>query len=264
MATNPHSGRVALVTGASAGIGLAIARALAEAGAAVALIARPAPGPGRLAAAAAALTAAGHRARAFPCDVTDEAAVAALPAAVERDLGPIAILVNNAGAAESRPFVKADRAHFEGMLAVNLLSVFLVTRAVLPGMLARGAGRVISIASTAGKVGYAYVSAYCAAKHGVIGLTQALALEVAEKGITVNAVCPGYVDTPLTDAAVANIVAKTGKTDAEARALLAASNPQKRLIAPEEVAAAVLYLASDGARGVNGQSLNVCGGALPL
>ena len=146
------------------------------------------------------------------------------------------------------------------MLASNLSSLFLVTHAVLPGMAQRGRGRVINVASTAGLTGYAYVSAYVAAKHGVVGLTRALALEYARRGVTVNAVCPGYTDTPLVAEAAANIVAKTGRSDGEARAALAKVNPMQRLVTPDEVADTILWLASAGASAINGQAVAVAGG----
>jgi NAD(P)-dependent dehydrogenase (short-subunit alcohol dehydrogenase family) len=206
----------------------------------------------------------GWKGAAFTCDVTDRTAVEALPDRVTRSLGPASVLVNNAGAAASAPFARTDPDLWNTMIAANLTSTYLVTRAFRPGLLERGYGRVVNVASTAGKVGFPYVSAYCAAKHGVIGLTKALAAELATKGITVNAVCPSYVDTPMTDAAIENIVAKTNKSAEEARASLLAANPQHRLITPEEVAAAVVYLTSDAARGINGQALNLCGGALPF
>ena len=183
---------------------------------------------------------------------------------VVAELGPVDILVNNAGSADSAPFGRVSQADWNHAIAVNLTSVFLTTQAFLPGMIARGHGRITNGAPAAGKVGYAYVAPYCAAKHGVIGLTKALALEVARKGITVNAVCPSYVDTPMTDRSVANIAAKTGRSEVEAREALLALNPQHRLVSTEEVAAMVAWLASDAARGVNGQAWNICGGATPL
>jgi NAD(P)-dependent dehydrogenase (short-subunit alcohol dehydrogenase family) len=172
----------------------------------------------------------------------------------------VAVLVNNAGQAESAPFARTDLALFQRMVAVNLTGTFLCSREALPDMLAKGSGRIVNIASTAGLVGYAYVSAYCAAKHGVVGLTRALALETAKRGITVNAVCPGYTETDIVRDAVANIVSKTGKTEAEARETLTARNPQGRMVQPEEVADAVLWLASPGAAAITGQAISVSGG----
>lgn len=250
-----------MVTGGSRGIGRAVAMAFGHAGYRVAVSGRD---EAALAEVVHEVEGAGARAAAFACDATDGDAVDALPARVAAALGPVAVLVNNAGAAESAPFLRTEPAQWDRMIAINLTSVFRMTRAFLPAMLERKAGRVVTVASTAGKIGYPYVSAYCAAKHGVIGLTKSLAAEVATKGVTVNAVCPSYVDTPMTDASIRNIVAKTGKTPDEARAVLVERNPQRRLITPDEVAAAVLYLASDAARGINGQAINLCGGELPF
>jgi NAD(P)-dependent dehydrogenase (short-subunit alcohol dehydrogenase family) len=174
--------------------------------------------------------------------------------------GRVDILVNNAGQAESAPLAKTDLALWQRMLAANLTGTFLCTREALPEMAARGAGRVVNVASTAGLVGYAYVAAYCAAKHGVVGLTRAAALECAKTGVTVNAVCPGYTETDIVAAAVANIVAKTGKSEAEARAALVARNPQGRMVQPAEVAAAVLWLCLPAAASVTGQAIAVAGG----
>jgi NAD(P)-dependent dehydrogenase (short-subunit alcohol dehydrogenase family) len=193
-------------------------------------------------------------------DVTDEAAVADGVARIEAEAGRVDILVNNAGRALGAPFEKTDGALWSDMLASNLSSVFFVTRAVLPGMAQRGRGRIINVASTAGLTGYAYVSAYVAAKHGVVGLTRALALEYARRGVTVNAVCPGYTDTPLVAEAAANIVAKTGRSEVEARLALAKVNPMQRLVTPQEVADAILWLASAGASAINGQAVAVAGG----
>ena len=193
-------------------------------------------------------------------DVTDEAAVADGVARIEAEAGRVDILVNNAGRALGAPFEKTDVALWSDMLASNLSSVFFVTRAVLPGMAQRGRGRIINVASTAGLTGYAYVSAYVAAKHGVVGLTRALALEYARRGVTVNAVCPGYTDTPLVAEAAANIVAKTGRSEVEARLALAKVNPMQRLVTPQEVADAILWLASAGASAINGQAVAVAGG----
>lgn len=242
------SGKTAVVTGGTRGIGAAISRALAAAGATVVVTARSGE-----TAAAFAETLPGA-ARGIALDVTGD------PAGPLEALGPVDILVNNAGRAESAPFAKTDRAAFQRMLDVNLLGVVACTQAVLPGMVERGRGRIVTVASTAGLIGYAYVAAYVAAKHAAIGLTRALALETAKTGVTVNAVCPGYTDTDLVADAVANIVAKTGRTPEEARADLAKGNPQGRLVDPAEVADAVLWLVGDGAGAVTGQAIAVAGG----
>ncbi len=245
-----------LVTGAGTGIGAAIASACAAAGARVSLA-------GRRRDPLVALQTSLGEARAgvvADFDVVDQDKVRAGVAAARKAFGPIDVLVNNAGEAPSAPFTKTDLATWNKVLAVNLTGTFLVTKEVVPDMLAKRAGRVINIASTAGLVGYAYVSAYVAAKHGVIGLTRSLALEFASAGVTVNAVCPGYTDTPLFERAIDNIVAKTKRGRDEARAALAASNPQGRLVTPDEVAATVLWLASAGAGSITGQAIAVAGG----
>jgi NAD(P)-dependent dehydrogenase (short-subunit alcohol dehydrogenase family) len=248
------AGRCAVVTGASRGIGSAIAALLAAEGAAVAITGR---GGAALDGRAAAL---GPNAFAVVMDVADESSVRQGFERIRGRLPRIDILVNNAGQAASAPLAKTDLALWQRMLDVNLTGTFLCTREVLPPMVAAGWGRVVNIASTAGIAGYAYVSAYTAAKHGVIGLTRSLALEAARSGVTVNAVCPGYTDTELVGEAVANISAKTGRSEAEARATLASANPQGRLVQPEEVAHAVLWLCSAGAAAINGQAIVVAGG----
>jgi len=250
-------GRHALVTGAGSGIGAAIAEALAARGARVSLAGRRAE-PLRDVAAklpdGAARTLDGF-------DVTDAQAIARGLEQARAAFGPVAILVNNAGAAPSAPFGKTDAAMWAHVLATDLTSVYLVTQAALADVRSFGAaGRIINIASTAGLTGYAYVSAYCAAKHGVVGLTRALALELARSGVTVNAVCPGFTQTALIDEAIDNIVAKTGRTREAALAQLSASNPQGRLVSPREVADCVLWLASPGASSINGQAIAVAGG----
>lgn len=248
------AGRHALVTGGARGIGAAITRMLVAEGARVTVVGRDGA---RLAAFCGEEPAQLH---AVAADVTDETQVDAAFSAARARFGPVAILVNNAGQAESAPFLKTDRALWDRMLAVNLTGAFLCSRAALPDMLAGGWGRIVTVASTAGLTGYAYVAAYCAAKHGVVGLTRALALEVARRGVTVNAVCPGYTDSDLLEASVANVVAKTGRTPAAAREALAAGNPQGRILDPREVADAVRWLCGAGAAAMNGQAVAVCGG----
>jgi NAD(P)-dependent dehydrogenase (short-subunit alcohol dehydrogenase family) len=246
-------GRHAVVTGGGRGIGAAIATALASAGARLTLMGR---NEAQLKKKAAALPVG----QAVRCDVSEEASVAAAFAEATRAFGPVAILINNAGAADSAPFVRTSLELFRRLLDVNLIGTFLCSRAALPDMLEAGFGRIVNIASTAGLKGAAYVSAYCAAKHGVIGLTRALALETAPKGITVNAVCPSYTDTDMARRAIANIVAKTGRSAAEAEAALVEKNPQGRLIRPEEVAASVLWLCQPDAEAITGQAIAIAGG----
>jgi len=232
--------RHVLVTGAGTGIGAAIAVACAQSGARISLA-------GRRRDPLIALQASLGKDRAQVAadfDVTDEHKVHAGVAAARTVFGPIDILVNNAGEAPSAPLAKTDLATWNRVLAVNLTGTFLVTREVMPDMIAKRGGRIINIASTAGLTGYAYVSPYVSAKHGVIGLTRSLALEFVRSGVTVNAVCPGYTDTPMFERAVDNIVAKTKRSREDARSALATSNPQGRLVTPEEVAQTVMWLAS--------------------
>lgn len=240
----------AVVTGGGSGIGAAIARAIRNAGANVTLVGRDAA---KLKAKASELGTEFQTA-----DVTDRGAVAQAFAAAARRNGAITILVNNAGAAASAAFAKMDDAEWDGLIAVNLTGVYNCTRAVIGGMAEAGTGRVVNIASTAALKGYAYVAAYCAAKHGVVGLTKALALEYAKKGITVNAVCPGYTNTDIIEQAIGNIVAATGRSRDEALAELLRVNPQHRLIEPEEVADTVMWICRQQA--ITGQSIAVAGG----
>ncbi|MFN6979859.1 MAG: SDR family NAD(P)-dependent oxidoreductase [Gemmobacter sp.] len=241
------AGRRALVTGGGTGVGADLARGLAAAGAAVVIA-------GRRMAPLEAVAAAAPGILPLAADVTDEASVAALFAAA----GPCDIVIANAGAADSAPFGRTTLEQWNAMLAVNLTGVFLTFREGLARM--DGWGRLIAVASTAGLKGYGYVAPYAAAKHGVVGLCRSLALEVAKRPVTVNALCPGFLDSEMTDRSVANIVAKTGRSVEEARAGLAATNPQKRLIRPAEVTAAALWLCAPGSEGVTGQAIAIAGG----
>jgi len=252
-ASRLDGGRHALITGGGTGIGAAIAARLSEMGARITVVGRR---PEPLEEVADGLDGA----QPVPFDVTDEAAVEeGLKTATER-FGPVDVLINNAGAADSSPFTRTTPDAWRAMLDVNLTGAFLMSRAVLPGMVERGWGRIVSIASTAGLKGYAYVAAYCAAKHGVVGMTRSLALEVAQKGVTVNAVCPGYTETELLSESVENIVDKTGVSEDEARAQLLESNPQGRFVSPEEVAEAATWLMSSNAGAITGQAIVVAGG----
>jgi NAD(P)-dependent dehydrogenase (short-subunit alcohol dehydrogenase family) len=255
----PLQGRRAVVTGAGRGIGRSIALALAQAGADVAVSARS---TAEIEGVAEQLRAFGRRALAIPCDVTDAAQVAQLAEAAVAGLGGVDILVNNAGAATSHKFLGHPDELWHQMLAINLTGVYYVTKALVPHMVAQQAGRIINIASITAKVGARYIAAYTASKHGVLGLTRALAAEFVSQNITVNAICPGYVDTPMTDGNVTNIVNRTGLSAAQVRETLEKTSPQNRLIAPEEVAALVVYLAQDSARGITGQAINIDGGSV--
>jgi NAD(P)-dependent dehydrogenase (short-subunit alcohol dehydrogenase family) len=193
-------------------------------------------------------------------DVSDAASVRAAAVAARAAIGPITLLVNNAGQAQSGPLGQTSDALWQAMLSVNLTGTFHCMRECLPDMLKAGFGRIVNVASTAGMVGYPYVSAYCASKHGVIGLTRAVALETARRNVTVNAVCPGYTDTDLVRSAVANISAKTGRGEREALAELISHNPQGRLVTPEEVADTVRWLCLRSTGSITGQSIAVAGG----
>lgn len=249
-------GRHAVVTGGGRGIGAAIARALAEQGARVTLMGRTQATLEQEATLLRALT----EVHCATVDVADPESVAAAFAGAAEALGPVAILVNNAGQAASAPFARTDPALWQQMLDVNLTGTYLGIRAALPGMLDQGWGRIVNIASTASLKGYAYVSAYCAAKHAVLGLTRSLALELAKKPVTINAVCPGYTETDIVRDTLANIQAKTGRSAAEAEAELVKHNPQGRLIQPREVANAVLWLCQPGSESITGQAISVAGG----
>jgi NAD(P)-dependent dehydrogenase (short-subunit alcohol dehydrogenase family) len=249
--------KIALITGSSKGIGRAIAQAFAQEGASVVLAARHL---GPLQEVGQHIAARGGHAMPVMCDVTDAEQVRHLADEVGEKLGPIDILVNNAGASGSHKFVDHPDELWTWLLEANLTSVYRVCKAVVPGMIARKWGRIINIGSTASKIGARYIAAYTASKHGALGLTRALAVELNPHNITVNTICPGYADTPLTDGIVANIVAQSGKSEAEARGFLASLNPQNRLIMPEEVAAVAVILASQAAHGITGQAINVDGG----
>lgn len=253
------SGRTAVVTGGGRGIGAAVVRELAAAGAAVVAAARTLSEVESL---AAELAAAGHRAWGLACDVTSAESVAELARRAGEHLGQVDILVNNAGIATSAPLKSVTPEEWERVFAVNVTGTFLCTQAFLPGMLARGWGRVVNVASIAGLTGAAYISTYAASKHAVIGFTRSLAAEVAAKGVTVNAVCPGYVDTPMTEQSIARIVAKAGITEEAALESLKRMSPQHRLFEPEEVSYLVATLCDPRARGVNGQAIVLDGGAL--
>ena len=253
-------GKHAVVTGGGRGIGAAIARELARLGASLTLMGRDRE---RLEAAAAELREAlGTEVLAVPCDVADGDSVArAFAEALERQGDPH-LLVNNAGQAEGARFTEMERELWDRMLAVNLTGTYLCTREVLPAMLREGWGRVVNVASTAGLKGYAGIAAYTASKHGVVGLTRALALETARHGVTVNAVCPGYTDTDMARAAEETLVRARGITAEEARKKLARTNPRGTLITPEEVASAVGWLCTPAASAMNGQAVVVAAGEL--
>ena len=246
----------AFITGAGSGIGAAISKTLAEQGLQLSLVGRR-------------QDALINVAKSLPgqhwtasCDVTDSAAVAQTVSAATAANGPISILINCAGAAPTVAFHKMDFNLWQQTIDINLNGAYHCIQAVLPNMLNAGYGRIINIASSASQKGYAYVSAYCAAKHAVLGLTRALALEVATKGITVNAVCPSYTDTDIIRGAIKNIAEKTGQTEAQAANHFTQVNPQGRLVSPDEVAAAVQWLASQGAASVNGQAIGINGGEI--
>nr|WP_295787159.1 SDR family NAD(P)-dependent oxidoreductase [Rhodoferax sp.] len=255
-ATNTLQNRHAVVTGGGQGIGAAIARLLVAQGANVTVLGR------KLETVQALAAEQTQQMHAVSADVSDAEQVQAAFASARERFGPIAILVNNAGQASSAPFLKTDAALWNQMLAVNLTGTMLCTQAAVPDMLEAKWGRVINIASTAGLTGYAYVAAYCAAKHGVVGLTRALALEFAKKGLTVNAVCPGYTETDIVRTSIANVMAKTGRTEEQARAEFTAGNPQGRLVQADEVADTVAWLCGSAASAITGQSIAVCGGEL--
>jgi NAD(P)-dependent dehydrogenase (short-subunit alcohol dehydrogenase family) len=248
--------RHAVVTGASRGIGRAIAKALAAEGAQVSLLGRDSSQLTRL----AEELGGAKRAAPITVDVAVETSVRDAFATARRHFGPVHILINNAGQAASSKFADIDLASWNAILGVNLTGTFLCSRAAVPDMLQAGFGRIVNVASIAGLRGAAYISAYAASKHAVIGLTRSLALEYATKNITVNAVCPGYTDTDIVKDAIANIRNKTGRSESEALAALVATNPQRRLVQPEEVAHSTLWLCKPGTESMTGQSIVIAGG----
>ena len=247
------------MTGGGRGIGRSVALDLARAGADVAVASRT---RAEVEAAARDLRASGVRSAALVADVSRVEDVRQMFRAARVELGGVDILVNGAGVAPSAPLAKTTDELWRQAIETNLSGVFYCLREALPEMAARGWGRAINIASIAGKTGYVYISAYAASKHGVLGLTKCAALEMAEKGVTVNAVCPGYVDTPMTDASVRRMVEKTGLPAGDLRKRIEDMSPQKRLYTSEEVSALVLFLCGDAARGINGQALSVDGGTV--
>ncbi len=239
-----------VISGGGTGVGAETARHFAKAGYKVTILGR---------------TEATLQAQRVPyqiCDVTDNAAIRAAFAAAREAQGPVTAAIANAGAATSVPFAKMTAADLTAMTDVNLTGVFNVWQAALPDMKTAGSGRMIAIASTAGLKGYPYVAGYCAAKHGVVGLTRALAVELAALGITVNAICPGFIETPLLERSIANIVEKTGMSAGDAAKSLTKGNPQRRFIQTDEVAATALWLCSDAAKSVNGHALSLSGGEI--
>lgn len=253
------AGRGAVITGGGRGIGAEVARGLAAEGARIVVAARS---EAAIEAVAAELREAGAEAWAVPCDVADSDAVEALHDRALEHLGTVDILINNAGIAGSAPLAAITLEEWERLFAVNVTGTFLCTRAFVPAMVERGWGRVVNVASIAGRIGAPYISAYAASKHAVVGFTRAIGAEVALSGVTVNAVCPGYVDTPMTDRSIARIVARTGRDAGDTRRFLESASPQKRLMEPEEVAWLTVRLCLPEARGINAQAIVLDGGGV--
>jgi NAD(P)-dependent dehydrogenase (short-subunit alcohol dehydrogenase family) len=252
-------GRSAVITGGGRGIGVAVARALAQAGARVLVAARS---TSEVEVVAGTLRDEGHQAHHATCDVTDPASVHALAATAREKLGDVDILVNNAGIAGSAPLAKITLDEWNRIFAVNVTGTMLCAQAFVPAMVARKWGRLVNVASIAGRSGAPYIATYAASKHAVIGFTRCVAAEVAAFGVTANAVCPGYVDTPMTTQSVERVVAKTGRSAQEALEAILRTSPQHRLLEPEEIAHVVLALCAHEARGINGQAIVIDGGAI--
>jgi NAD(P)-dependent dehydrogenase (short-subunit alcohol dehydrogenase family) len=247
------AGKLALVTGGGRGIGAAIVRGLAGIGARVVVCGRSKPDLDAIAAETSGV--------AIACDLANRADTDRMLGSL-RELGAVAVLVNNAGIAESAPLERTSDELWDRILELDATAAFRITRALVPGMIQAGWGRVINVASNAGVTGYGYSAAYCAAKHAMVGFTRALAIDLARTGVTINALCPGWVETQMAEDAVARIARKTGRSVDEARTQLAAMSPQRRMIAPEEVAHAAAMLCSDAARGIHGQTIVIDGGAV--
>jgi 3-hydroxybutyrate dehydrogenase len=255
----PLRGRAAVVTGGGRGVGAAVAQRLASAGAAVLVAARTSS---QVEEVAARLRDEGHTAHATICDVSDESSVEGLAATARDRLGHVDILINNAGIAAAAPIHKTTLDAWTRMLTVNATGAFLCLKAFLPGMVERGWGRVVNVASVAGLSADRYISAYAASKHALVGLTRAAAAEVASRGVTVNAVCPGYLHTEMTRETLTRIMQVTGRSEQTALEAILERVPQRRLIEPEEVAETVVFLCFDAARGITGESLVIDGGDL--
>lgn len=255
----PLAGKRVIVTGAGRGIGRSIALAFAQAGADIGVTSRT---ESELEQLVGEITSMGRRALAVCCDVTDTEQVQTMARTLLHGLGGIDTLVNNAGIAASHKFLDHPDELWHRMLAVNLTGVYYVCKAFTPVMVQQNSGRIINIASIAARVGDRYIAAYAASKHGVLGLTRSLAMELLPCHITVNAICPGYVDTPMTEGSIQNIMDRTGMSQEKAREALEKMSPQRRLIAPEEVASVAVFLALEGSKGITGQAINVDGGSI--